>query len=299
MNKLMAIYDGIDSKDTLEDFRTFKTSIDVKNLETGEYIFKGLKNKVIIPGSAFIADKLFDNCGDGAKIPTYDDKIEGLDKSEGIEYDASNNSAIGTIATSSNNKILLFCCGTDGCGEINSSVYPVNYQKWIAPENLVPFRFPLNENDISDTLRETYFGRASKTLIDANGGEHEHVAYYFKRFEDKPTLHQQYANGTVVGADVYESSNTGAETFVEIKLVITKDDIREYFIATKTIDDARINSISLCSAYPVEVDGINKQGNAVKYTYFKNIQPITKLNFPNEQLIDITKGIEIIYHIYM
>ena len=280
MDKVKLLYDGLNVKD--EVLHTFNTSIDIKNLETGEIIFKGLKNKVIIPGSGLIARKLFDISneevtksynaafGDAMYTPASDDYPTSIDPV--------------TLATKDDHKVLLFCCGIDGCGTENSQVYPVDYRRWIAPEDLIPFRYQLGTNDITDALRETYFGRT-----EINGGEY--LAYYFKRFEGTPTLVQQYIDGTPVDENVYTSPKLdSAETYVELNLKITKDDIRDYFVATVGIDEARINSISLCSAYPVEENG---------FLYFKEIRPLTKLNIPNEQLIDVTKGIEIIYHIYM
>lgn len=279
-DKIMAFYDGLDVSD--KEFHTFNTSIDIKNLETGEIIFKGLKNKVIIPGSGLIARKLFD-------IDT-DEVTKSYNTAFGTamytpatdDYPTTINPS--TSATKTNHKVLLYCCGIDGCGTENSQVYPVDYRKWIAPDDLVPFRFQLGTNDISDSLRETYFGRTS-----INDGEY--IAYYFKRFEGTPTLIQQYIDGTPIDENVYTSAKAdSAETYVELNMKITKDDIRDYFVATVGIDEARINSISLCTAYPVEENG---------FLYFKDIRPLTKLNIPNEQLIDVTKGIEIIYHIYM
>lgn len=281
MDRSIVLYDGVSANDATK-LSAFDTSIDIKNLETGEVIFKGLKNKVIIPGSGLIARKLFDINSEHAEItPSYNDVF-----GEAMYTPASENpsTTANTMATKDNQKILLFCCGIDGCGTENSQVYPVDYKKWIAPENLIPFRYQLGSNDLSDDLRNIYFGRTA-----INGGEY--LAYYFKRFEGAPVLVQQYIDGTPVDSSVYESAKTeSAETYVEINLKITKEDIRDYFISTVGIDEARINSISLCSAYPVEEDG---------YTYFKDIRPLTKLNIPNEQLIDMTKGIEIVYHIYM
>ena len=282
MDKHMAMYDGLDTKDSIQrgEYTAFNTSIDIKNLETGEVIFKGLKNKVIIPGSGLIARKLFDILSEEI-TPSYNDAIgfytPGTDEAPTTIDPA-------TRATANDHKVLLFCCGIDGCGSESSQVYPVDYRKWINPADLVPFRYQLGSNDISDELRQSYFGRT-----EINNGEY--IAYYFKRFNGTPVLVQQYIDGTPVDHSVYDSEKIeSAETYVELSLKITKEDIRDYFIATVGIDEARINSISLCTAYPVEEDG---------YLYFKEIRPITKLNIPNEQLIDVTKGIEIIYHIYM
>jgi len=281
MDTIRTFYDGLDTHDKL-GYNTFKTSIDVRNAETGEVIFKNLKNKVIIPGSGFIARKLFDISSEEI-TPSYNTAFGSAMYTPTTDAAPTTIDA-KTVATKDNHKVLLFCCGIDGCGTQNSQVYPVDYKKWIATENLIPFRYQLGSDDISDDLRESYFGRT-----EINGGEY--IAYYFKRFEEVPTLVQQFIDGTPVNADIYNSVKAeSAETYVEMNLKITKQDIRDYFVATVGIDEARINSISLCSAYPVEENG---------HLYFKDIRPVTKLNFPNEQFIDVSKGIDIIYHIYM
>jgi len=79
------------------------------------------------------------------------------------------------------------------------------------------------------------------------------------------------------------------EAFVELNMKVTKEDCRDFFIATAGIEAARINQLSLCSAYYTVADGIK---------YFQNIRPVTQLNIPNESLIDLTKGLDITYHIY-
>ena len=282
-------YDGFDADQMYDnanirrDYTTFRTSIEARNPDTGEIIFKDLHNKVIIPGAGLIARKLFDIESDEV-TPSYNEKIPTMVTPTNDDQPA-NHEELKTNATKDNHKVLLFCVGTDGCGTQNSQVFPVDYKKWIAPKDLVPFRYTLKSADISDDLRATYFGR---TVIND-----EFVAYYFKRFDTEPVIVQQFVDGTTVTSDIYDSVKTEpAETYVELSLKITKADVRDYFSATVGIDQARINTISLCSAYPVK-------GDDDDFIYFKEIRPITKLNFPNEPFIDVTKGIDIIYHIYM
>ena len=176
----------------------------------------------------------------------------------------------------------MFCCGTQGCGPENSQVYPVDYTGRIAPAgDLVPFRYVLPQNDLTAQERAKYFGR--KTLADR-------YAYYFKAFESDPVLYMRYVDGTPIESTVYESENdSDAETFVEMQLRVTKDDFRDYFRATTSINDARVNSISLLTAWYTEGEG---------YKWYQDINPLTQLNIPNEALIDLTKGIDITYHIY-
>lgn len=279
MNKTMVLYDGLSNRDTLNIISdsSLKTSIDIVCHETGETVFKGLKNKVIVPGSGLLAHKLFD-IPTAEITPTYNSKLNIVTPT-GTPTTTINTR---TAATESNPKVLLFCLGLDGCGTENSQVYPVDYTKWIKPESMIPFRYQLNTNDLSNTMRETYFGRV------ATGN---YLAYYFKRFDGNPVLVQQFIDGTPIDGNIYDSTKVdSAETYVEIILKITKEDIRDYFIATTGIDSAKINSVSLCYGYPVEIDN---------HVYFNDIRPITKLNIPNEPMLDITKGIDIIYHVYM
>ena len=132
-------------------------------------------------------------------------------------------------------------------------------------------------------MREKYFGRKKITGTDK-------TAYYFKAFENAPTMHMQYTDGTPVDENIFISDNTmGVETYVELNLTITKEDCREFFDSTTGINDAKVNTISLLTAVPKVING---------YTVYQGIRPLTKLNFPNESLIDLTKGIDITYHIY-
>ena len=239
-----------------------------KDIETGEPIYT-THNKVIIAGSQTVACKLFD-LPELVHLPTYNEDLT-LDNSQPHETEPENTE-----------KICLFCCGTQGCGKENSQVVPVKYTGRIAPEgDLVPFRYQLPQNDLTAEQREKYFGR--KTTA-------ERIAYYFKGFETEPTLKMRFVDGTIIDADLYTSQNqSDAETFVEMSMRITKEDFRDYFRATTGINDARINSISLVTAWYTEQEG---------YKYYQNIKPFTQLNIPNEPLIDLTKGIDITYHIY-
>lgn len=278
-DKKMVLYDGLKNNDmiSLLSNSSLKTSIDIIEHDTGKVIFKGLHNKVIISGSGLLAHKLFD-IPDPEVTPSYNDKL-GIVTPEG---DETHDIDAHTNATENDPKVLLFCLGLDGCGNESSQVYAVDYTKWIAPDMLIPFRYPISTNDISADLRETYFGRVESG---------DHVAYYFKRFDGDPVLKQQYIDGTPIDENVFESQKTdSAETYVELTLKVTKEDIRDYFVATTGIDSAKINSVSLCYCWPKEVNGA---------LYFNDIRPLTKLNIPNEPMIDITKGIDIIYHIHM
>ena len=265
-NKNLILYDRNSSKDNAI---VRKTDITICAAGTDIVLWRGC-NKVIVPGSYYTASKHF-AINPPVKLPTYNTSL-GLDGIQSLT-DTEEREAL----------VYLFAVGTDGCGPESSQVFDVDYTKWIKPESLVPFRYVFDDNDLSADLRQKYFGRKKIANTDK-------IAYYFKAFESKPVMYQQYIDGTPIDENIFISDNTmDVETYVELKLTITKDDCREFFEATTGINDAKINTISLLTAYPKEIDG---------YTYYQGIRPLTKLNFPNESLIDLTKGIDITYHIY-
>lgn len=269
-NRIRYLSDDVHAHDTHKLHRLGDTDIEIKCQETGETIWRG-HNKVILPGAGFLARAMFDLTGYTEVTPSYNTAL-GL---ENTVYETAD----------STNKTILFCVGTSGCGRENSQVYDVDYAEWIDPDDLVPFRYELINEDIDVTLRETYFGR--KTTDDR-------IAYYFKAFETDPVFVQQYVDGTPIDSDIYESAKEEeVESYVEIRLAVTKEDCRDYFIATTGINDARVNTISLCTAWPKYFE---EDGN--QYKYYQDITPITRLNFPNEPLIDLSKGLDIIYHVY-
>ena len=237
---------------------------------TGVPLFEKKPNKVIIDGSMFTAMKFF-NMLPVVNLKDYNTAI-GLENIDPL-----------TPAEQLNTTVALFCMGIDGCGPEQSQVYETDYTKWISPENLVPFKFQLADHDLSDADREIYYGRKEIPALNR-------IAYYFKAFDTTPVMYAQYVDGTPIDENIYISENTTeVEMYVEMKMSITKEDCRDFFIATSGINDAKVNSISLLVAYPKTYNG---------KTYYQGIRPITRYNFSSEPLSDLTKGIDIVYDLY-
>lgn len=264
MSKVMYIQDGIK---TADNANIQGTSIKIVESETGIVLFENLHNKVVTAGSIFTASKHF-NIAAPVALPTYN-SVLGLENSV-------------TQATPDElTRVCLFAIGTDGCGVENSQVYPVNAASWITPNALIPFRYQLPANDLTAEQRKSYFGRK---VLD-NGM----IAYYFKAFDIDPVIRAERIDGTPIDATIYDSTNTmEVQVYGELRLKVTKEDARDFFIKTTDIADARLNTISLLTGWRKVVNG---------FTYYQDIQPLTKLNIPNEALIDLTKGIDIIYHL--
>ena len=232
-------------------------------------LIKGRRsNKVIAPGSAFTASKHFD-MEPPVRFPSMNTYL-GLDNSQ----------PDGAVPTNIQ-KVVLFGVAKDGAFPESTEIRPVDYKRIPAIEDMIPFRYPATANDLSAAERNVYFGRKQLT---------NYVAYYFKAFDVDPVIYQAYTDGTPVDANLYTSTNVlEAETYAELRLKVTKDDCREFFAATLTPSEAKVNSIMLFDAWYTEINGIK---------YFQNIQPLTKLNIVNESLADATKGLDIVYHIY-
>lgn len=247
------------------------TDIIIKSRATGEILLRG-SNKTTIAGADFTAAKHFDFVP-SIVTPTYNQvlKLDNYDKFE----------PYGGKGYRPEYKICLFALGTDGCGLEASQIKKVDKSKWISPEALVPFRYPLLAADLNPTLRDTYVGRQVKS---------DFAIYNFKTFDSKPTYHRQYLDGTPIDENIYISERTDAiECFMELKMSVLKEDCRDFFKKTTGMSTAKINTLSLCYAYPIVIDG---------YTYYQDIRPATKYNFGNISLIDLSMGVDIIYHIY-
>lgn len=243
------------------------TDITIKN-GLGEILFEHLHNKVIIPGAGFTARCHFDISTEEI-TPSYNTALI-LDNTTS-ETAAENNAS---------EKVYLFAVGVDGGGSEPSQKYPVDYTKWTAPENLIPFRYVPASADTVDT--DVYFGKKTN----ANGMN----AYYFKAFDAEPEFIQEYTDGTAITSNVYDlERSTEAQTYVRLKLKITSDDCRDWFLNTTGISEAKINTISLLTGWAKIING--------KKVY-QNIRPLTKLNIVGESLVDLTKGIDITYDIY-
>lgn len=226
-----------------------------------------IHNKVIIPGSITTACKHFKIAKPALKLPNYNTVL-------GLE----NNEAITSVL---DNYVVLFAMGNDGTLDEGSQVIDIDYTKWIQPENLIPFKCKPLTGDLSSADRNVYFGRKVST----------DYKYYFKAFDTAPELITQRVDGTPIDENIYSSTSTmQAETFVKLNLTVTKTDFREFFIARDgNLNEAKVSSLSLLTAQPKLVGG---------YTYYMDIQPLTKLAFPTELLIDETKGLQITYCVY-
>ena len=208
-------------------------------------------------------------------------------------------------------RICLFCVGIDGCGLEASRVFKVQNTKWIAPYGyarydngngtivtdvqncLIPFKYRAMNADLTPTNRETYYGRS----IDSSNTA---ISYYFKAFDAEPQLIRRYADDSAdldSVTDVWKDNRTSeAEIVVALKMSLSNTDCREYFNTSFGLSSGRVNTISLCSAVPCVY--LDASASGARRKEYMDIRPVTKFNFPNEALVDSTKGLDISYYLY-
>jgi len=261
-----------------------KTKITITDHYTGEVLGE-YENKVVISGSMFSACKVF-GIGTDLDLPSYNDEMKFDNDQPTTEEDF--------VKT----KVQLFCIGDDGCGATQKDVYICNFTDRIEPltdindsedciGKIYPFRFQNIDDDLPEQLRDYYFGRKT---YDGNGK----IAYYFKAFDTVPELYVMYTDGTQVDDDMYYSDTEQvAECYVETRLRITRNDFRDFFAEIIGWENARISSLSLCYAWEYKVIEDGKE-----HKYYQDIHPYTKLNFPFEPLVDLTKAIDFNYQVY-
>ena len=107
----------------------------------------------------------------------------------------------------------------------------------------------------------------------------------------EPQLHLRYSDGTQITEDIYDNeSDQLAECYVEMRLRITRLDLRDYFENILGWDKARISSLSLCYAwYDDTIDN---------YKYFQDIYPYSFLPFSYKDLVDANVALDFLYQIY-
>lgn len=260
-----------------------KTVIKIINHDTGDVLWEG-NNKVVIPGSQMNAMRVF-GLDASVDFPTYNSEMK-LDSSH-------------LPGTTPMNEpfVCLFCVSDAGCGSKPGDIKVTKYTDRIipapanpssaedfTPEMIMPFRFVDINEDLPDELRKYYYGRKTFEKLGK-------IGYYFKTFDTTPQLHLRYADGTQITENIYEQeSEQNAECYVDMRLRITRLDLRDYYENILGWDNARISALSLCFAwYDDTID---------QYVYYQDITPYTYLTFAYQQLVDLTVALDILYEIY-
>ena len=238
----------------------------------GEEVIKRQHNKVVTGGAIAILKELF-----GA---TTELDVTTLNTLMNIGLD-------GSVNRGAANQICLFNVGLGGCGSSYADEKVVLDQENTVPQ-MIPFRVVDDKNEISNA--EQYWFQS----LMSNGK----YAYYLKKFESTPTIHCLFKDaassdedGTeLTGNPANSDRKDGIETFVEIILRISAEDLREYFEIYDDPKYPRFNSIGLCMGKLGTLDDGTEE--------YKEVVQFSVLNFSNEML-HFDKDLSIIYRVYI
>ena len=91
------------------------------------------------------------------------------------------------------------------------------------------------------------------------------------------------------------------ETYVEMRLTITRTDFREYFDQVIGWDNAYINTISLLTAWyddSIPENPEDSEENRIYYKWYQDVIPFSKFNFENESFKNLNRSLDFNYQVY-
>lgn len=238
----------------------------------GEEVVRRQENKVVTGGAIALLQALF-----GA---TTNLEVTTLNKLMGV-------AETGVIPAGTQSSVCLFNIGLGGCGASYADEKVVLDQENIVPQ-MIPFRVVDSINDITDSAKYWF----QRTMPDGKLG------FYLKTFESVPTIHALFKDAPNSDEDGTELSGNpadydrpdGIETFVEIILRISSNDLREYFELYDDPKYPRFNSIGLCMGSKGTLDDGTEE--------YLGVKQFSILNFSNEML-HFDKDLSIIYRVYI
>lgn len=196
---------------------------------------------------------------------------------------------IGTTGTVTDHHgmVGLFNVGLGGCGAAYTDEKEVLDQDNVVP-SMIPFRIVDSKSEITDKNKYWF----EKQL---DNGKY---AYYLKAFESTPIIKtlwkdasEEGEDGTEVVGNPKDSDRTeGMESFVQMILRISRNDLRDYFAIYEDSKYPRFNSIGLCLGQKGSLEDGTEE--------YKNVIQFSILNFSNEML-HFDKDLTIIYRIYL
>lgn len=260
-------------------------------------------NMVPIGGCQFAMEMLFGVKAEQFAVPTlYEMNGIGLQNSTTTSATFDVPDGTRNVIYNNGNFVQLFGIGITGTAENDITVHNVDYREnsidisrvttdgLTLTGTMVPFRY--TSGSLKETEKLKYFGKKT----DATSGD---TAYYLKKFESDPVIKHIWKTGedvdseTLISSSDVWSNSVGTnvvESFTEFILKITKEDVKEWFIALGQEDRARINTIALFNGQYVK----NADGSIGDY---RDVCMFSKLNIPVEYL-SLTKDLNLVYRVY-
>ena len=282
INRTLYLQDKLNARDNLITDNRPKTllhgEVFFKN-ELGEVLFRK-KNIILVPGRRFVLEKIF-NVGPETSNRITLNSLFHVNESE-PPYP-------GGTGPRREKSICLFGVGRGGSDlTFGSVINPASREYNLY--DMVPFRYVPTSSDLDDITKAKYALKVT---------EGSYYAYYLKHFETDPVLYMK-ADGVDYVVSLDDNTRIDehgeyidrpdVEVYVDLELKITTEDIREFFIATETIDNARINELALYYAY--------KEDLGVWSDYYA-IECFSKITFNNISFVELNKQMDIVYRIYI
>lgn len=247
------------------------------------------ENMIVLGGGLFTLEKLF-NVTPNLEVDYLENYLTGFSPEYG--------SGLNTAASSSTEEpvICLFGVGTGGASDTINSTLDVKYWEREV-QGMIPFR--QTELDLAADEVDKYWFKSKTTVNNI-----EKTQYYLKSFESVPEIKalwldsgEEGVDGSEVQSNVHStpsSSSTPIETFVELTLKLSKNDIQEYFNDTANVGVPRINTIGLFTGKKVTA---TDPSTGLTHTDYRHVKLFSKLNINNEVLTS-GKELTIVYRIY-
>lgn len=260
-----------------------KTRITITDHYTGE-VLQEIENKTLVPGSQMTACKQF-GIDPVVEFPTYNQIL-------GVEHSLEPYS----VKPANEPITCLWCAGRSGYATAPGEILSVaNTDRINAVDDIVPFRYVSEENDLDSDMRRIYFGRKKNPTTGM-------ISYYWKAFDTLPQLHVRYLDGTEVTSNMYAiNSSQQVEIYVEMRLSVTRLDFRSYFDYVLGWDKADISTISLLTGWydrsiceNPDAEEINK----IYYKWYQDVLPFSKFNFKAEDLTNLDRAIDFNYQVF-
>lgn len=243
----------------------FRGVVEMTN-ELGEVLFKK-SNLIVVPGRRFVLEKLFNIKSDVL--------FDNLREQMGIPSPVTENPELEKDMPLREKSVCLFGVGIGGAGLTFGQVYPPKFAQ-LKLNQPIPFRYVNTATDLTEAERKKYFLRHE---------ENGNAAYYLKRFETKPELKIKRMETDLTPDEV--GGNEDYDIYVELKLKVSAEDVREYFDSKGDLGLSRINELCLVFGYQPNEDGD-----------YHGLETFSILSFNNEALDSTTKELNITYRIY-
>lgn len=200
--------------------------------------------------------------------------------------------------------VQLFGLGITGTAENNITVQKVGYREvdiegdihtpdGVINGTMIPFRY--TESELDPNEKQKYFGKK----LDTSTGK---IGYYLKRLESTPEIKHIWKSSDKSSAEIEATNDTiwdysrddAVKSLVEMHLVITEKDLKEWFnYKLDQPEAARFNCLALFDGRYSEVG----KGEFSPYGDYTNVRLFSKLNIPTEH-VSLEKDLEFIYRVY-